>query len=149
MQLKSFSTENRELGSASLEFITAGLLLLIPIIYLVLSVSVVQAATLATEGAARHAARVFIDAGDVNSANLRAQSAVTSTLEDYGIPISVSEVRIQCQNPAKCLQPGSAVHVSVQSAVTLPGIPAVLGLDQLTRVNLKSDSTMIVSRFHE
>ena len=38
-------------GSASIEFLTAGLLLLVPIIYLVILVAVVQSAALATEGA--------------------------------------------------------------------------------------------------
>lgn len=149
MQPRSFSTNHPEQGSASLEFISAGILLLIPLVYLVLSVSVVQAASLATEGAARHGARVFIDSSDLATAQTRAQAAVLSSLSDYGIPINVSRVRIQCQNPSKCLQAGSAVNVSVESSVALPGIPAILGLEQLAKVNLKSESTMIVSRFHE
>lgn len=40
-------------------FLAAGLLLLVPFIYLVILVATVQLAALATEGAARQAARVF------------------------------------------------------------------------------------------
>ena len=50
-------------GSASLEFITAGLVLLVPIVYLVLALSAVQAATLAVDGAARQATRVYVQSG--------------------------------------------------------------------------------------
>lgn len=149
MQPRNSLTNYPEEGSASLEFITAGILLLIPIVYLVLSVSVIQTASLATEGAARHGARVFIDSVDIPTAHSRAQAAISSALGDYGIPVSLSKVGIQCQYPARCLQPGGAVNVSVESSVSLPGIPAILGLDQLAKVKLKSDSTMIVSRFHE
>ena len=44
-------------GSASLEFITVGVLLLVPLVYLVLVVSSLQAASLAVEGAAQQASR--------------------------------------------------------------------------------------------
>src|SRR5687767_273255 len=49
-------------GSASLEFVTAGLILLLPLVYLILTVATVQAAAFATEGTARQAARVFVRA---------------------------------------------------------------------------------------
>ena len=47
-------------GSASLEFITVGLLLLVPLVYLVLTIAAVQGAALGVEGAARQASRVFV-----------------------------------------------------------------------------------------
>ena len=49
-------------GNASLEFITAGMILLLPLVYLVLVVAAVQAGSLAVEGAARQAVRVFVQA---------------------------------------------------------------------------------------
>ncbi|RII97030.1 hypothetical protein DZF97_17400, partial [Clavibacter nebraskensis] len=51
-------------GSAVLEFITAGVLLLVPLVYLVLAMSAIQGAALGTEGAARQAARVYVRADD-------------------------------------------------------------------------------------
>ncbi|MCA1943576.1 MAG: pilus assembly protein, partial [Yonghaparkia sp.] len=49
-------------GSASLEFLVAGLLMLVPLVYLILTLGTIQSAALATEGAARQAARVFVQA---------------------------------------------------------------------------------------
>ena len=40
-------------GSASLEFITAGMILLLPLVYLVLVMAALQGGSLAVEGAAR------------------------------------------------------------------------------------------------
>ena len=46
-----------ESGSASLEFITVGMLLLVPIVYLVLALSSLENASFGVEGAARQASR--------------------------------------------------------------------------------------------
>ena len=46
-----------ETGTAALEFITVGLILLVPLVYLVLALASLQAGTFAVEGAARQAAR--------------------------------------------------------------------------------------------
>lgn len=138
----------KEDGSASLEFITAGVLLLVPLVYLVLCLSTIQAATLATEAAARHANRVFIDSSDVSTAHSRAHLAAERTLKDYAISMRKSSITIQCQHPSNCLTAGNAVRIYVESAVSLPGIPPVFGLQRLATVTLASESTMIVSRFH-
>src|SRR6187402_2436195 len=74
-----------ERGSASLEFLVAGLLLLVPLVYLVLTVSAVQAASLGVEGAARQASRVFVQAESVGEARAAAARAVAVTLADYGL----------------------------------------------------------------
>ena len=49
-------------GSAALEFITAGFLLLIPLVYLILAMAALQGGALSVEGASRQAARVFVQA---------------------------------------------------------------------------------------
>lgn len=136
-----------EEGSTSLEFITAGVLFLVPVVYLVIAVGVIQGATLATEGAARQAARVFVDAGTLPTAQSRAQTAVAFALEDYGIDMSNSQFTISCRTPSNCLTPGSPVTVTVTTRVSLPGVPAVLGLDQILNVPISSQTTMLVSRF--
>ena len=59
-------------GSASLEFITAGMLLLLPLVYLVLTMAAIQAGAFAVEGAARQAARVYVQSGTVGEANAAA-----------------------------------------------------------------------------
>lgn len=136
-----------EEGSSSLEFITAGVLLLVPIVYLVIGVGVIQGATLATEGAARQAARVFVDAGTLPTAQSRAQTAVAFALKDYGIDMSNSQLTISCRTPNNCLTPGAPVTVNVTTRISLPGVPALLGLDQILNVPISSQTTILVSRF--
>ena len=57
-------TDAGERGSASLEFLTVGMILLVPLVYLVLALAAIQGGSLAVEGAARHAARVAVLTGD-------------------------------------------------------------------------------------
>ena len=47
-----------ETGSAAIEFVTAGLILLVPIVYLVVALAAIQAGAFAAEAAARQAARL-------------------------------------------------------------------------------------------
>ena len=54
----------QEHGSASLEFLTVGIILLVPLVYLVLALAAIQAGALGVEGAARQAARVAVLAAD-------------------------------------------------------------------------------------
>jgi hypothetical protein len=58
-------------GTASLEFITAGLVLLVPLVYLVLTMSAIQGGALAVEGASRQAARVFVASSTVEEGTRR------------------------------------------------------------------------------
>lgn len=87
-----------EEGSASLEFIVAGLVLLVPIVYLVIVLSLTQSAVLAAKGGARHAARLFVQAPDATSAVDRAEEAVAFALEDQGIDASAARITISCDD---------------------------------------------------
>ena len=145
MRLPNFSDES---GSASLEFITAGLLLLVPLVYLVLVVSQIQGATLAAEGAARQAARVFVTADSASQASARAQQAVDFALADFHVPSANATVVVTCSEPSSCLAGDSLVTVSVTLAVPLPFVPAILGLDHLAVVPVSTQATAHVSRFH-
>ncbi|MGB3374763.1 MAG: TadE family protein, partial [Microbacterium sp.] len=58
-------------GSAALEFITVGVLLLVPLVYLVLALGAIQEQTLGVEAAARHTARVIGQAADASTATAR------------------------------------------------------------------------------
>src|SRR3978361_1891210 len=91
-------------GSAALEFITAGFLPLIPLVYLVLAMAAIQGGALSVEGASRQAARVFVQAADAGTAKARAQTAVDFALRDFGLGAAASTVTITCRpNPSKCL----------------------------------------------
>jgi Flp pilus assembly protein TadG len=133
-------------GSASLEFVTVGLLLLLPLIYLVLVISAVQSAALATEAAARHAARLFVQQPDLARAERVADQAVRFALDDYGIDSASSRVAITC-DPAACLEPGALVTVRVTVSVPLPLAPPVLPGDFPLSVDLAASAAQRVSTF--
>ena len=133
-------------GSASLEFITAGMLLLLPIVYLVLTLAAVQAGAFAVEGAARQAARVYVQSGSTAEANAAAGRAVQFALADYGLDSSNVAVEVSCSaNP--CLTRRAFVTVAVSTTVTLPLVPPVLNLDVPLSVPISSTATQQVSRF--
>src|SRR5690554_6128596 len=91
-------------GSASLEFLTVGLLLLVPTVYLVLVLAALQSAAFGVEGAARQASRVFVQATSVAAAERAAAHAVAVTLADYGLDADAAQVRVRCApNPGACL----------------------------------------------
>lgn len=135
-------------GSASLEFITAGLVLLLPLVYLVLTMSAIQAGAFAVEGASRQAARVYVQASTIAEANAAASRAVEFALADYGLSTDQVTVTVTCRpNPADCLQRRGFVTVRVATTVPLPLVPPVLDLNVPLRVPLESSATQQVSRF--
>lgn len=135
-------------GSASLEFITVGMILLVPLVYLVLALSAVQSGALAAEGAARQAARVFVLAPDEAAARDRAERAVEVGLDDYGIKADTAQVEIACSAaPLTCLTRQESVTVTVRIRVALPLVPDVLALRNVASIPLEARATQTVSRF--
>ena len=135
-------------GSASLEFITTGLILLVPLVYLVLAMSALQGGALAVEGAARQAARVYVRAPSEAVAVERAQRAVDVAVADYGLSAGDARVTVDCAAGAGgCLTRRTAVTVTVRLQVPLPLVPDVLGLAGAASVPLESSATQTVSRF--
>ena len=134
-------------GSASVEFITVGLLLLVPIVYLVLALSSIQSASFAVEGAARQASRVFVQADSVAGGEAAAARAIAVTLADYGLDAGDAEISISCRpDPSDCLTRRGFVTVSISIVAPLPLFPAVLGTDIPAGVTIDSVSTEQVSR---
>lgn len=134
-------------GSASIEFIVAGMILLLPVVYLVLALSAIQAAAFAAEAAARQAARLFVQAGTLEQAQGVADRAIQFALADYGVDQASAQVEIGCA-PAACLEPGAVVTVSVTVQVPLPLVPPVLqGAGLPVSVPLQGVAVQRVSRF--
>ena len=137
-----------ETGTASLEFITAGLVLLVPLVYLVITMSALQGAAFAVEGASRQAARVFVESPTPAEAESGARRAVEFALADYGLDTDDVEMSITCTpHPDACLTRRGFVTVDVSTRVTLPLVPPVLDLDVPLSVALSSSATQQVSRF--
>lgn len=137
-----------ESGSASLEFVTAGLLLVIPLVYLVLALSSIQSGALAAEGAARQAARVFVQSATDQGARDAAARAVELALADHRITDADVDVAIVCvPDPGDCLARRGYVTVGVRIAVPLPLVPAAIIGDFPLAVVLEASATQQVSRF--
>lgn len=135
-------------GSASLEFITAGMILLVPVVYLVLAMSSIQSASLAVEGASRQAARVFVQADDSSSAARSAERAFRFALADYGVDADAASISVRCEpDPRDCLARHSYVTVTVTASIPLPLVPSVITVDQPLAITLESTATQQVSRF--
>jgi len=146
MQLSNKFASER--GSASLEFITVGLVMLVPLVYLVLTMSSIQAGALAAEGAARQAARVFVQAQTLEQANAAASSAVQFALDNHGVDASDAAVTITCApDPGDCLARKGFVTVQVAIAVDLPLAPPVLTGNFPLQVPLDAAATQQVSQF--
>jgi hypothetical protein len=135
-------------GSAALEFTTAGVLLLVPLVYLVLALSAIQGAALGTEGAARQAARVYVRADDDATGRREARSAVDVALADHGVAPDGIALDISCTpDPTRCHAPHSLVHVSVRVAAALPLAPPVIGPDAPGSIAVHGDADERVSVF--
>ncbi|PJJ71404.1 hypothetical protein CLV46_0950 [Diaminobutyricimonas aerilata] len=148
MPLARLWTDER--GSASLEFVSAAMILLVPLVYLVLTMSALQGGSLAVEGAARHAARVFVEADTPGEAEDAATAAVAVALADHGIDADRAEVSIRCSpDPARCLDRRATVTVEVVVHVPLPLVPPALGVEAPFDVPVASSATQRVSRFQD
>jgi hypothetical protein len=135
-------------GSASLEFITVGMLLLVPIVYLVLALSSLENASFGVEGAARQATRVFVQSASEGEAESAAQTAIAVTLADYGVAAGSAHVTVSCRpDPQNCLTRRGFVTVAISTTVPLPLIPPVLQLDLPAGIPVESVATEQVSRF--
>jgi hypothetical protein len=117
-----------ERGTAIVEFVWLGILLLVPLLYIVLAVFDTQRAAYAASAAARSASRAFVTSPDQTTAYARAEAAARLAFGDQGIDAADFTLVITCRpDPDRCLTPGSVVAAEVHSAADLPLMPTALG----------------------
>ena len=109
-------------GNAIVEFVYLAVLLMIPLVYVLITVFRVQAASFAVSSAAREAGRVYATADDVDVAGPRAFAAASIVMADSDLPLDRDQLAITCSSDP-CLQPGSQVNVVMTYNVTLPLVP--------------------------
>ncbi len=141
--------EPAEEGSALLEFLTLGVLLLVPVVYLVVALGQLQAASFAVEGASREAARVLASAPDEAQAARQVDAVVAMALRDQGLagegdPAPV--VTVFCSD-RPCTTPETRVGVTVELEVLLPGVPAFVDAAIPARVPVSATGESVVERF--
>lgn len=115
-------------GSALVEFTWLGLLLLVPLVYVIITLLTVQRSAYGVTEAARSAGRAYLLSPDVETAELRAVEAARVALADQDVELPDGAVRVTCQpTPDSCLRPGSSVTVQIDLDVALPLVPTVYG----------------------
>jgi len=122
-------------------------LLLVPTVYLVLALARIQAGVFATEGAARSAARTFTAAQTETAGRAAAATVVRYALTDQGFaddPIGATTVSCAA---TPCLTPGSAVSVTVEIVVPLPGVPRFVAAAIPAAVPVSATHTAIVDEY--
>lgn len=136
-------------GSAIVEFVMLGTLLLLPVVYLIVAMARIQAAGYAAESSARAAARAMASADDDGSGRRAAAVAVGLGLSDQGFDIDPAQALHLTCAARPCLTPEARISATVTVDVRLPGVPAFL--DGLIPMHSRVSATQVtmVDRFRE
>lgn len=138
----------QERGSALVEVTWIALILLLPLLWIVVSVFWVQKGAFATSAAARVAARAYALAPDDALGRMRAEAAARQALHDQGVP-GAAGVHISCTPyPHDCHSGTSVITVRIDAAVALPLLPDILG-SGAPRFALHSRQTVPIGQFQE
>jgi Flp pilus assembly protein TadG len=113
-----------ERGSAVLEFIVIAVAVLMPLVYIVMSIATVHSASMASSQAVREASRAFTMAASPGAAMSSAQQAAQIALANHGFALDPRTLTVQCIGG--CLAPGSSVSVALDWPVPLPWLPDTL-----------------------
>jgi Flp pilus assembly protein TadG len=136
-------------GSALVELSWLGILLVLPMLWIVLSVFEVQRGAFGVSSAARAAARAYALAPDDATGLLRAREAAKVALADQGLDDVTPAVAVTCTPyPGDCHQGTSVITVSVHSHVVLPLMPTALGGNRPSFA-LDASQTVPIGQFQE
>ena len=111
--------QSEERGSAVIEFVFLTIVVLIPLIYLVLTVGRIQAGTYAVTQAAREAGRAFVTSQIADLAPARAQAAADIAFADFGFS---GRLDLECDG-SPCLRPEGRISSRAEISVPLPLVP--------------------------
>ena len=138
-----------ERGSALVELTWLGILLLIPMLWIVLSVFEVQRGAFAVSGAARAAGRAYALAPTDAEGRQRAEAVAAQALADQGVRGVPVDVQITCTPYLRdCHSGTSLITVVVASRVDLPLLPAFLG-GNAPSFALDATHTVPIGQFQE
>lgn len=135
-----------ERGSAVVEFVVLGVLMLVPLIYLVMTMARLQAGAYAASAAAREAARGYVTARSVESAEPRARAAAGIAFEDQGFGGGQGALTLSCDG-TPCLRPEGRIEVGATVTVPLPFVPAFARDLVPLEVPVSASHVAVVDRF--
>lgn len=145
MLLSNMRAKSDDAGRASLEFLVFSVVLVIPTLFLGMSLYSITSATLATENAARNAVRIFVQSPDLSTAASQAERAAQGALANHGFRELASMER-SCQ-PSDCLTPGAMVRIRVGVDAPLFSTDLIPGAAGLTEVRIEAEATNKVSTY--
>lgn len=134
-----------EAGSAIVEFVFLAVLMMVPLIYLVMTLGRLQAGAYAASAAAREAGRAYTTAASAAEAEYRADAAATIAFEDQGFGGS-GRVSLACDG-SPCLRPEGRVEVTTVVTVPLPFVPTFARDVVPLEVPLSASHVAVVDRF--
>ncbi|MDH2413959.1 hypothetical protein [Nocardioides sp. CER19] len=138
-----------ERGSALVEFSWLAILLLVPLVWVVVSVFTVQRGAFAVSAAARAAGRAYALADSDRLGEARARQAAQQALADQGLDAAPLDLRVTCRPyPHDCHAGTSVITARVASRVALPWLPASFGLGRPVFA-LDSSHTVPIGQFQE
>lgn len=135
-----------ERGSAVVEFVVLGVLMLVPLVYLVMTTARLQAGAYAASAAAREAARGFVTATSPESAEPRAMAAAGIAFEDQGFGGGQGKLALGCDG-SPCLRPDGRIEVVATVTVPLPLVPAFARDLVPLEVPVSASHVAVVDRF--
>lgn len=136
-------------GSGLVEIVWMSIVLLLPLLWVVLSVFEVQRGSFGVSGAARSAARAYALAPNDPVGEIRAAAVARQALADQGLTDVPLRVTVTCTPfPRDCHSGTSVITVRVDSSVTLPLLPDVLGSGAPT-FWLSADHSVPIGRYQE
>ena len=130
-------------GSAIVEFLLVGVVLLVPILIFVGVLAQAQAAAFAAVAAAQQGSQVLATqpAGEVSTAQVQAAAALPAA--DQGFDHGEVAVSVTCSDGA-CEEAGATATVTAVATIRLPRIPFV-GTVEVAQ--MEHSSTVVIGRY--
>jgi Flp pilus assembly protein TadG len=118
-------------GNAMVEFVFLGILMLIPLVYLVLAISYVQRNTYGVTEAAREIGRTYATSGNAATARYAAKLALgDQNIADSNLDIGWAPAGSGCTSATPGLPQltaGEVFSVCVTRHITIPAVPSFIG----------------------
>jgi Flp pilus assembly protein TadG len=131
---------NRDDGSAIVEFVFVAVIVMVPLVYLIVAVAAVQRSQLAVAQAAREAGRAFATSSGPAEAEVRVAAAVRLALagqrldQDASVRYVASGSDCSAAAITPTVSPGADFVVCVIRHAELPGVPSLLSGRGVTSV---------------
>ena len=132
-------------GNALIEFSYLAVLLMVPLVYVLLTVFQVQRAAFGVTEAARQAGRAYATSADEAQGRARAQIAADLALQDQGLELCPTCL----VPPSGELVPGGTIRVRVEHRVVLPLLGGLFRSAVPPSIPVRATHVEVVDRFRE